>query len=251
MLNSSQIETFQSQGFLVLRKLIEDEHLERWSNRFEEIATGVRELKGGMKLVKDVMIAKGAVNPRTTLHGVNKILNFESDDVLMSYVRHSSILKAVQSLIGEEISSIVTNVFNKPPEVDGRHPLHQDLRYFRIRPPEKIVATWTAIHPTTRKNGCLTVVPGSHKLGLLEHEKPDWEWVNYKFLGVSKDQLQNRLHVAMEPGDTILFNPLLIHGSGQNRSKDFRRAISAHFASEDCFSPPPDWREGQFVRRIS
>ena len=38
----------------------------------------------------------------------------------------------------------------------------------------------------------------------------------------------------MEPGDTVFFHPLLIHGSGINRSRGTRKAISAHYASADC-----------------
>ena len=38
----------------------------------------------------------------------------------------------------------------------------------------------------------------------------------------------------MAPGDTLLFHPLLVHGSGRNRSDGFRRAISTHYASADC-----------------
>ena len=38
----------------------------------------------------------------------------------------------------------------------------------------------------------------------------------------------------MQPGDTVFFHPLLLHGSGRNRTSGFRRAISAHYASAEC-----------------
>ena len=38
----------------------------------------------------------------------------------------------------------------------------------------------------------------------------------------------------MEPGDTVFFHPILLHGSGRNKTQGFRRAISAHFASTEC-----------------
>lgn len=251
MLSPVQIDTYRSQGFLVLEKLIEQECLERLNQRFVEFASESRDLAAGMKLMKDVMVAKGAVQPESNLHGINKLLNFENDDTLMSYVRHPDLVDAVKALIGADLCSIVTNVFNKPPNVDGRHPLHQDLRYFRIRPPEKIVAVWTAITPTNRDNGCLAVIPHSHKVGLMSHSTPDWEFVNYKFYGIEADLTQSRVHIEMDPGDTILFHPLLVHGSGQNRTSDFRRSISAHYANSNCESPPPDWRDNPFVRPLS
>lgn len=66
---------------------------------------------------------------------------------------------------------------NKPPNVgeSGRHPLHQDLMYFPFRPAERIVCSWTAMEKVNRSNGCLVVLPGSHKGELLEHGTPQWE----------------------------------------------------------------------------
>lgn len=250
MLTSDQIDSYRSQGFLVLKNLFGQDCLESVNQRFVEFANGSRDLAVGMKLMKDVMVAKGAVQPESRIHGINKLLNFEHDDILMSYVSHPELTEAVKALIGTDLVSIVTNVFNKPPQVDGRHPLHQDLRYFRIRPPEKLIAVWTAITPTNRDNGCLAVVPGSHKKGLLSHTTPDWEFVNYKFYGIEEDLTENRIHIEMNPGDTILFHPLLVHGSGQNRTNEFRRSISAHYANAHCESPPPDWRDNPFVRPI-
>ncbi|WP_411026961.1 phytanoyl-CoA dioxygenase family protein, partial [Salmonella sp. s55044] len=42
-------------------------------------------------------------------------------------------------------------------------------------------------------------------------------------------------HLEMEKGDTVFFHPLLIHGSGSNKTKGFRKAISCHYASTDCY----------------
>lgn len=45
---------------------------------------------------------------------------------------------------------------------------------------------------------------------------------------------EERTHLEMECGDTVLFHPLLIHGSGTNRTKGFRKAISCHYAASEC-----------------
>ena len=126
-------------------------------------------------------------------------------------------------------------LINKPPDVDGRHPLHQDLLYFPFRPSERIVASWTALEPCTRASGCLAVVPGTQRGELLRHVNPDWEFVNGGYFGaVGVGAHPDRVHLEMEPGDTAFFHPLLLHGSGRNRSEGFRRAISAHYASPSC-----------------
>jgi len=124
-------------------------------------------------------------------------------------------------------------LINKPPNVDGRHPLHQDLLYFPFRPADKIVASWTALEPVTRENGCLVVLPESHRGELLKHGNPDWENLNTGYFGVTDVKTDERVHLEMNPGDTVFFHPILIHGSGRNRTQGYRRAISAHYTAVD------------------
>ena len=71
-------------------------------------------------------------------------------------------------------------------------------------------------------------------MGLLEHENPDWEHLNFGYFGAKAEPQAERLYLEMEAGDTVFFHPLLLHGSGRNRSTGFRRAISAHYAGADC-----------------
>ena len=236
-LSSEQMASYREQGFVLLEGLFPEESLARWSQRFEAIVLGEVPAAEKMIVMKDVMFVKGVRKPETPLHAVNKILSFEHDPVLWEYAIAPALLAAVRSLVGPSLFSISTNVFNKPPGVDGRHPLHQDLRYFALRPADQIIASWTAIDPCTRETGCLSVVPGSHRGALQSHGDPDWEYVNSGFFAIEDADLDARAHVEMAPGDTLLFHPLLVHGSGRNRSQGFRRAISAHFASTECERP--------------
>jgi len=250
MLSPEQIQQYQRDGFLVLSGLVERKTLDDLNKRFLDIVDGRQPVVGAMKIMQDVMVVKGAVKRQAPLHGVNKLVCLEDDDVLSAFARSPEVVSCVRSLIGDEIYSLTSNVFNKPPRVDGKHPLHQDLRYFSMRPASDIVAVWTAMLPTNRDNGCLAVIPGSHKEGILTHGTPDWDYVNHGFFGIDEVDRQRRQHVPMEPGDTLLFHPLLVHGSGRNRTDEFRRAISVHYASASCESPKGDWRTKPQVRAI-
>ena len=247
---SEAAASYQREGFLVLRELFDGEALLQFESRLVELASGRLPAPERMIVMQDVMVVRGVVSPETPLHGINKILSFENDPVLFEHSLHPELLSAVRALIGHAVMTISTNVFNKPPGIDGRHPLHQDLRYFTLRPAERIVAAWTAISGCTRENGCLAVIPGSHQRGLLQHGSPDWEYLNYGFFSAEGVDLEARVHLEMEPGDTILFHPLLVHGSGRNRSPDFRRAISTHFASVDCVRSSGPHKREPVVRRV-
>jgi phytanoyl-CoA hydroxylase len=250
-LTAQQLSDYEEQGYIVVPGLIPEAALERYDSRFKSFATGEIPCRPPMNVMRDVMVAKGAVEPETPLHGVNKLMNFEDDPVLYGYAIEPALLAAVRDLIGHDIYTISTNVFNKPPGVDGRHPLHQDLRYFRIRPANKIVAAWTAIGATSRESGCLAAIPGSHRGALFDHGNPDWDYLNAGFYGIAELDDSKRVHLDMQPGETLLFHPLLIHGSGRNRSKNFRRAISTHYAAADCEQPDRDWHVGKQARHIS
>jgi len=250
-LSAQQIESYEEQGFLVLPQIFAAEELAAFNARFLALVNGRAALSGNMKIMQDVMVVKGAVEPQSPVHAVNKLLCLEKDPELFAFARHSKLITAVKCLLGDELYSLSSNVFNKPPGVDSRHPLHQDLRYFTLRPAQKIIGVWTAILPALRSTGCLAVIPGSHKRGLLEHESPDWEFVNHGFFGVREVDVELRVHVELQPGDTLLFHPLLIHGSGRNRSDQFRRSISVHYAAASCTSPKGPWHNKPNIYRIT
>lgn len=227
---------YDEHGYLLQRGFFSQAELEPWRARFLDIVEQRVAPAENMLVMRDVMVAKGAVTPADEASAVAKIQDFHADPVLFEgYCRNERLLDRVEAIIGPDIKSIHNMLINKPPGVDGRHPLHQDLLYFPFRPADRIVATWTALEPCTRENGCLVAVPGSHKNGLLEHENPDWEYVNFFYVGVKGAGAHpERVHLEMEPGDTVFFHPTLLHGSGRNRTDGFRRAISCHYASATC-----------------
>ncbi len=70
---------------------------------------------------------------------------------------------------------------------------------------------------------------------LHRHEYPEWEeGVNKMYHGVRGMPETEKAELHMEKGDTVFFHPLLVHGSGPNRSGRFRKAISCHYADSDC-----------------
>ncbi len=234
-LSPQHLAHYWEHGWVLVPGLFEQPELECWSQRFEDIALGRAPAAKRTLVMRDVMVAKGAVAPKSNLEAIAKLQDFENDAVLDAYNQHEGLLDCVESVLGPDLQSIHCMLINKPPGVDGRHPLHQDLVYFPFRPADAVVGTWTALQRVTRENGCLVVVPGTQRGPLLEHQNVDWEYVNAGYWGAKGAGAQlERVHIECEPGDTILFHPLILHGSGQNRTQGFRRAISCHYASTQC-----------------
>lgn len=250
-LSDIQVKQYWDRGYLVVKELITEGSLSRYSSRFEEIVNAPDEVSSSVKVMKDVMVVKGEVQMERPVDEVNKLFSLEDDPVFFDYISDVKLVSVVQSLLGETVFSLASNVFNKPPGLDGRHPMHQDLRYFKMGPANEIVGVWTSMGVADRESGCLSVIPESHKGGLLEHSLPDWKFINHGFYGIQDHNRDHRVHLPMSPGDTLLFHPLLVHGSGRNRSGACRRAISAHYASDCCTSERGDWREYALTRKVS
>ncbi|RNA28319.1 phytanoyl- peroxisomal [Brachionus plicatilis] len=238
VLTKEQLENYDKKGFIVIKNLISNENLEKFRNRFQKIcAEKIR--SPGMTVMKDVSIAKSEFVQGEK--AITKVQDFCYDDELFEYCCLPEMVKYIQSIIGPNLMAMHTMLINKPPDtglLTSRHPLHQDLYYFPFRPADKIVASWTAMENINKQNGCLVVIPGSHKTGeLLEHGYPDWEGgVNKMYYGIQNIDVDkvDLVHLIMEKGDTVLFHPLLIHGSGANRTDGFRKAISCHYAASEC-----------------
>ena len=167
MLNNSQREFYEKNGFIVIPNLVPHELIDDCKQRFLDIVDGVVDA-GAILKMKDLSLKdkKGLPNERV----FNKIQDFVWDDVLSKYVCLPEVLDYVECFTGPNIRAVHSMLINKPPDSGNRtsrHPLHQDLHYFPFRPADHIVAAWTAMEHIDDTNGCLVAQPGTHK-GKLE-----------------------------------------------------------------------------------
>ncbi|EPB75954.1 Phytanoyl-CoA dioxygenase [Ancylostoma ceylanicum] len=264
VLSQEQKQFYEKNGYLLIRNCVPNYELERYKDRFRDICQG-KQVPPNMTVMRDVAIAKSEFISGEK--AITKVQDFQDDPVLFDYCQYKGVssdfqvVDVVKDLIGTKESNLLamhTMLINKPPDsgkLTSRHPMHQDLHYFPFRPADFICCAWTAMERINRANGCLVVVPGTHKGTLLPHEYPKWEiglkksfnrgvetigvlllqgGVNKAYHGIQDyDPSMPRLHVEMEAGDTVFFHPILIHGSGANRTEGFRKAISCHYANDD------------------
>lgn len=234
LLSYSQRKFYEDNGYLVIPYLIDDDKIKTYRQRFCDVCNG-KVPKGFMTLMKENSLRKTDAKGEYLYY---KLQDFVWDDVLSDYIFHPKVLDYVECFTGPNIKAVHTMLINKPPDsgkMTSIHPLHQDLHYFPFRPADKIVASWTAMERVNEDNGCLVVIPGSHKGNLLPHDYPKWDQgVNKAFHRVEGFENHPLVPLEMEKGDTVFFHPLLIHGSGINKTKGFRKAISSHFAASEC-----------------
>jgi hypothetical protein len=119
-LTDEHVREYWERGFSVVRGLFTTEELAAWDQRFVDIVEKRSPAAPRTLVMRDVMIAKGAVAPRSELHAIAKIQDFENDPILDAYNTHPKLLDCVERLLGPNLQSIHCMLINKPPDVDGR-----------------------------------------------------------------------------------------------------------------------------------
>ncbi|KAH1015172.1 phytanoyl-CoA dioxygenase, peroxisomal [Dendroctonus ponderosae] len=231
-LTPEQKQFYEDNGYIVVRNNVDPEVLDNCMKRFIDICKGSTDHQVFM-VMKDPSLkhsnAKGE-------HLIDKLQDFAFDPVFWSYASDVNVVNVVEEIIGPNITVAHSMFINKPPNAKASsslHPLHQDIFYFPFRPPNKIVASWTALERVDESNGCLYVISGSHKGPMYEHTYPEG-FRKPMYLGVQGFDHLKKTFVIMEKGDTVFFHPHILHGSGPNRTQGFRKAISCHYADSNC-----------------
>lgn len=107
-------------------------------------------------------------------------------------------------------------------------PWHQDSGYGRLEPPTDLTI-WIALSDTDERNGCLWILPGSHRLGLQPHHRAG------RLIGADvNSQKENQgIPVPMAAGDALLFSGHLLHRSLENRTRVARHALYLRYCTPD------------------
>ncbi len=134
-------------------------------------------------------------------------------------VTHTKILDAVEMLIGPNLLVWSTSIFAKYPRDPGFISWHQDGTYWGLDSYE-VATAWVALTNSTVENGCMRVVPGSHRQPI--HKHVDTYAENNQLsrgqeIAVDVDE-KDALEVVLNDGEMSLHHVNIIHGSNANSS---------------------------------
>lgn len=140
------------------------------------------------------------------------------------------LIDPVRELIGDDVILWGSGLFCKSAEGGRGTPWHQDGQYWPIRPLATITA-WIAIDPVDTENGCLRVVPGSHRdKTLLAHDQNDSpELILNQELSPDLWNGTEPMDIVLEPGQFSLHDVYMIHGANPNTSGRRRAAVAFRY----------------------
>jgi hypothetical protein len=218
-LSDNQVEAFHRDGFLSGVQVLDDQQIEALCT---ELAGLMEPSHPSHKLFHEYHSNESS-DPNTILfHALGAWRTGPAfHDVLWS----PAFLVAASQLLDGAVRLWHDQLFCKPAHHGGVVAWHQDYSYWTRTQPMQHLTCWIALDDSTRDNGCLYYVPGSHKWNLLPRTglAGDMNEIMTVLDDKQKQEFQP-VPIEIKRGQCSFHHPLTVHGSYENRSDRPRRA---------------------------
>lgn len=230
-LNADQVDFFLEQGYLVVPDMIDANELQELKQDLIDVARG-RYPCENLEPVSDAVSDEEVIARILCIHMPHYV-----SPIIEKYVKHKKICGALSQLTGAHIpfwdgsvKCMQSMYFVKPPRFQGQA-WHQDEIYIPTRD-RSLIGAWIAVDEATKENGCLYVIPGSHKTGYLypqrDHENPEEFDFAPESFGFDESA---EISVEVPAGCLVFFNGYLLHRSRKNLSDVHRRVLVNHYCN--------------------
>jgi phytanoyl-CoA hydroxylase len=240
IVNAEQRRSFEEQGFFVTDVLFDEATLADVRREFERLwQDSIATADAGDDIEQQ---QHARYRPFITQVHQNSV-------ICNDFCRHPVFLQLCRELIGSDADLIWNQAIIKPPaSTNNAFAWHQDQWYARhgdyakdsnpelLQDPDNSFTAWVAISRTIVDNGTLWVLPGRHKEGLLPHvwseERREW---------VGEFDTSWKIPAVLRPGQALIFNKYLPHGSSANISQETRMAYQIGYHVPGLkLAPSPD-----------
>jgi len=229
LLDAADRERFRERGYLAMEGVLAPDEVARCAAALDELG---RRRPEGVGVQDEPYYQRGGREPsvdRPELR-VRKLWKFAGvEPTLEAAVAAPRIVAILDHLVGSGARLIQDMALMKPPHRGAEKPWHQDNAYFDWTPLDGVIGVWIALDPATVENGCMQIVPGSHREGPAPHHH-----VRDCQLLDDVTRAARAEVVPLGPGGALFFSALLHHGTPPNRSPDRRRALQFHYAAARC-----------------
>jgi phytanoyl-CoA hydroxylase len=245
-----------------LQDLTEEHVKQFWSRGYlvVEQALSVEEVKSSIEAIMDILSGASTgtklqfVKPRSELKtmeeielAVRKVSEFmEHEPRLRAIALQQGMLEAMRRLFGEEAKVAQDQAILKPPTGGAEKPWHQDMAYGNLAYDKAVIGAWIALDPAELDNGCMHVIPYSHREGGVPHyAERDWQLCDRTV------QVEHDIAVPLKPGGVLIFHGLLHHGTPPNFSTKRRRSLQIHYAAESACKLNPKEYKRMFTNEMT
>jgi phytanoyl-CoA hydroxylase len=221
-LTEEHVKQFWDQGYLVVDNVLNEQEvavsIEALMDIIYDKSTGSR-----VQFVRPKAELKTDYEKELAVRKVSDYVDHEPRLRAMAY--HPDIMGAMSKLFHEEAKVAQDQAILKPPTGGAEKPWHQDMAYGNLAYDKSVIGVWIALDPAELDNGCMHVIPYSHRDGAVPHYAVrDWQLCD------AAVQVQHDVAVPLKPGGALFFSGLLHHGTPPNFSEKRRRSLQIHYA---------------------
>jgi phytanoyl-CoA hydroxylase len=220
-LSDDQIAQFKEDGYLHVEGVLNTEEVKKMQVVTEDLLT-TYSVSTGEDFFENAFDDEETVNREKLVDADLKVLyHLEGySTIFKDLIFDERLVTPMTQLIGSNVEFHQSSLHAKPPEKGAPFPMHQDSQFFHHETYNYVDAL-IHINDAPSKRGPLQFIPGSHKEGPLPHVYDQGE----KFLPPEEYPFEDAVELPAAAGDIILFHINAIHGSGINRSNEFRPII--------------------------
>ena len=217
MLSPEQIDFYRENGYILVKGLLSPEEAAAYRQETHDLAARLSTHRNMDATWGSAREAVPEAKDTKIMHCHNVQFYSAAFSKLLVNDRLTSV---ASDIIGSpNVQLHHTKMFIKPPEKGSPFPMHQDAPYFP-HDRHSMIAVILHFDSAPIEKGCVRVVPGSHKLGILEHNR-EGGW----HLPFEEYPIASAVPCEAEPGDALFFSYLTIHGSGVNVSQEARTTL--------------------------
>ena len=173
------------------------------------------------------------------------------DPWLFRYLTDPRVLDVIEDFIGPDITLWSSHFIAKPGGDGKMVPWHTDGAYWgQVLSPMKVITLWLAVDESGRENGCMRVIPGSHRemAGMDQYEAVDR--ATNVFHARLRPELIDEAKVVdleLQPGECHFHDAWTVHGSNPNFSSKRRCGYTMRYMPADVVFQPGEWARSHRV----
>ena len=224
----ADVQFFHKHGYLVIHDAFSPEEISETLEGMLYLMDGKNPDYRGIQYEPKMVKQKSVLSTEERRDITRKIASFvEYEPRLKAISEHEGLIAVVQCLIEATPKMFQDMGLIKPPHIGSEKPWHQDCAYFNLPLGTPVIAAWIALDEATPENGCMHIIPGSHREGPVVHfNRRDWQICD------THVPVDREVMVPLKAGGCLLWHGLLHHGTPANRSNLRRRALQFHYCPE-------------------
>jgi phytanoyl-CoA hydroxylase len=156
------------------------------------------------------------------------------DPLFAQWGTASAISARLKQLLGPRIALSQAHhncVMTKNPRYSSVTNWHQDIRYWSFERPE-LISIWIALGREFVENGCLLVLPGTHKIDLAPEQLDPALFLRPE-VEKNRELIATQRRVELDTGDVLFFHCRLFHAAGHNQTADTKFSLVYTYHAED------------------